>query len=191
MATIIGIYTRVAGVWTRCNGGTPIGFSGPATKVAGVWEGDLYVASKDTIWRPVWVNIDGEISIGDATAQDFDISPYNVACGFKWLGSGGIQRDNNGSGYVAYGSWRSYDCGRDYEIYFEHESAQVASGEPTLDTWLNLTDPDTDHNLFDSKSGSGFLNRWAYYDVRIREKVSAPAGGNDIANYGMNLEAET
>lgn len=190
MATIIGIYTRVAGVWTRCNGGTPIGFSGPATKVAGVWEGDLYVASKDTTWKPVWVNIDGELSLQDVSLTDFDISPYSVSVQFDYRGDGTVYKRKGGESYSLSHNWRPYDCGRDYEIWFEYTSGATANGEPTLDTWLNLTDPDTDTNIFSSKSGSGFLFQTSLYTVRIREKVSAPSSGNDIGTCEMKLEAE-
>lgn len=190
MPTQVGIFVRVAGVWERQTGGTPIGFGGVNIKVSGDWEPLVVGYTYTSVWQATWTNIDGDLNLPGGSSDDFDISPYNVTSGFRFFGSGKIQRDNNGNGFQDWGTWWYYANGRDYEIWFEYDSGHHISNEPTLNTWLNFTDPETNHWLYDSESGSGFLFTTGYYTVRVREKVSAPAGGNDLGVYDISLTAE-
>lgn len=192
MATVVGIFTRVAGVWERVNAGTPEGFAGPHVYQSGAWENTVvdYV-NITTVWLPCWVNIDGELNFLDLTSTDFDLSPYNTSSLIDVNGDGTLDKKSFGSTQNGIANWRTYDCGREYEIMWSHDAFDNANvEEPTLDTWLNLTDPSTTSSIIGSHSGTGFLFFKAHYLVRIREKVSAPAGGNDLAFLKLQEDAE-
>ena len=191
-ANQIGLYTRVAGVWERVNAGTPEGFSGPQVKNAGVWKNSVVVhAQASAVWRICWVNIDGEINVGAYTASDFDISPYNVDAYIDINSDGSVDRKNFGTVANNYSNWRQYDCGRDYQYYVERSSPFGDAGylfaEPALTTWTDLTGTIT---FGGSRSGSGNLFLRYNWNVKIREKVSAPSSGNDIGTVFLFLEAE-
>lgn len=193
-ATPIGTYVKDLGVWKRANGGTPVGFSGPQVRDAGVWKNCILVDCRDSeSWGYyAWVNIDGELSVNDFNVTDIDYgSPWSVGAGFRVNADGDYDKYTGTFGWTANGRWRDYDCGREYEVKFERTSGTTPDSEPTLNTWLNLTDPDTNHFVQDNNSGTTqFFNRQIIYDVRIREKVSAPAGGNDIGTITLTQSAE-
>ena len=189
-ATVVGVYTRVAGVWERCNDGTPVGFSGPQTRVAGVWENCVTVETKESnVWKVCWVNIDGELSLGNIDSTDFDLSPYSLYTEVEYQSDGDITYYNFGNN-TGTSSWRPYDCGREYEIKFERQAGATADHEPTLNTWLDLTDPATNHDIWDSQVGTGYYAKSGEYLVRIREKVTAPSAGNDSGVYSYEMFAE-
>ena len=198
MAAIeVGVYTRVAGVWERCNDGTPTGFSGPQTRVAGVWENCVTVETKQSNnWEICWVNIDGEIDIqvlldfgSDAT------SPYSSTCQaiFESDGDFGFRSYNNNAAAPGYtyrsDQWRKYDCGRDYQIKWEEDNSSGGvsfSRSPTLaeNTWADLSTTYTFTGTLNT--GTSFGNGSYGFTVRIREKVSAPSAGNDSASISWN-----
>jgi hypothetical protein len=187
----IGVYTKQAGVWERCNAGSPEGFAGVAIHTGLSFANADWVETKvSSVWTVTWTNIDGEINLPAMTAADFDISPYNLLAELSYKGDGEIWRNHFGSGLSYSTNWRDYDCGRDYEIYFEHDQNFTASTDPVLDSWLDLTDPDTDHLFSDADSGTGFLDRKSWYFTKLREKVSAPAGGHATATTRLSLLAE-
>lgn len=192
MATEVGIYVRQAGVWERANAGTPEGFSGPQ-----VHSGSVFVNSSNvrtyasSVWNYCWVNIDGEINLLNYTCNDFDLSPYSLSAWFRFNNDGTIDRKNFGTVTDTYANWRTYDCGRDYEIKFEAASPGNYDEPLTTGSWLNLTNPAAGPYIVGaSKSGIGFLNVSEVQDVRIREKVSAPAGGNDIGTMTSIISSE-
>lgn len=193
IAPVVGVYTRALGVWERCNAGTPTGFSGPQTRVAGSWVNMLTVETKQSnVWEICWVNIDGELNVGNYFADDFDISPYNVSAYVTFQTNGNVSRLQFGQVQTYHSSWRSYDCGREYELKSELDSGGINIVEEPLprDTWLTFTDGGTAKTWWRSKSGTGFLFSDAQWTVRLREAVSAPASGNDIGTVHVDLEAE-
>lgn len=189
---VIGVYVRQAGVWERANAGTPEGFSGPQVRQSGTWQNCEVVSGKaSAVWETCWVNIDGELDVPpNVTSFDFDLSPYVLFAGVDYNGNGTIDLWQSGSLTNEYDNWRAFDCGRDYEILFEHTSGDLSEVDPTLDTWLNLTDPPTNHTFTDSQSGTGFFTKLGVYTVKIREKVSAPVGGNATGTYTFDVLSE-
>lgn len=181
MATVVGVFVRQAGVWERANGGTPTGFSGPQVRQAGVWNNCVVVESYIGGWQVSWVNIDGEISIEDnsKSASDPVGPPWSASVTFNFNGD-----DVGGE------DWRDYDCGRDYEIKFTEDlsgSWDPWTTHPTLATWLDFTDPDTDYSF--SREVSFQASFQSKMEVRIREKVSAPSAGNDVGEFTGFVEA--
>ena len=144
------------------------------------------------VWKTCWTNIANDLSLGGGSAIAFDISPYFVEAGHRFNSDGSIDRIADPGPYAFWtevGGWWDYDNGRDYEIYFDHTDFQHADTEPTLDTWLNLTSPPTNHTIYDSESGTGFYQHRSRYLVTIREKVGAGAG-DDSGTFNTTLEAE-
>ena len=191
-AKLIGVYARVAGVWQRINGGVPEAFSGPQVK-SGAWHNcDWVKAMASSTWQVTWANINGELSMPTVIlAEDFDISPYNVAAYVHYNANGSIDRKHNGTIYNNYSSWRDYDNGRDIQYHVledtNYNGANV-NQQPTKGQWLDFTST----LIFDcSKSGSGFLfydDGWAVY---TRDKVRAdPLGSVPRGDVDISLEAE-
>jgi hypothetical protein len=192
LPTTVGIYVRQGGVWERANAGTPTGFSGPQVRQAGVWENASSVQTKVSgTWEFGWVNIDGEINLQDVFTSDFDVSPYTLSAFIRYNPDGTIDRKHNGTITNDYTQWRYYDCGREYEIWFETSiGSSYITSEPTLDTWLTFTDGGTSKSVATDDTGIGFFVDIAEWTVRIREAVSAPAGGNDLGNARCTISAE-
>jgi hypothetical protein len=190
-ATPIGVFTRVAGVWERVNAGTPEGFSGPQVRQGGSWSNALNVQGYASGWNYCWVNIDGEISFNTAQASDFDISPYTVQADLRFQTDGSIDRLHNDTVTTEYSQWRFYDCGREYEIYFDRTTpGTYVTAEPTLTTWLTFTDGGSQKVVSSGATGIGFFVGIERWDVKFRESVSAPAGGNDEGVATLTLSAE-
>lgn len=190
-ATVIGVYTRVAGVWERVNAGTPEGFSGPQTRQGGTWENAANVRTRQSgVWEFSWTNIDGELNAKNESAFDFDLSPYNLSAWLRYNGDGSMDRKHNGTITNGFSSWRPFDCGREYEIYFEDADPGNRELSLTRNTWLALTDPSTNYIVGSSADGSGYLFSTETQLVRIREKVSAPSLGNDSATITTEINAE-
>lgn len=192
-ATVVGVFVRQGGTWQRANGGTPTGFSGPQVRDGGLWRNCLTVETYQSGWKICWVNIDGELSVGEYSRSDFDISPYSVAAGVQFTPDGDVETRVLGGSWTDTGSnWRIYDCGRDYEFYSEYDSGPTGDivAEPTRDTWLNFTSTSTTHTYEKSDSGTGFLNSRTDWSIRIRESVSAPSAGNDTGTVWIRLDAE-
>lgn len=198
---VIGVYVRQAGVWERANAGTPEGFSGPQVYQTG-WKNCVEVRAKaSSVWQYSWVNIDGEINLSaqSAVAEEISVGPtWFIEGGFQFQNDGEIFRQQNPGTpnetvWTYRANWRNYDCGRDYEIKFERSSGIPADTEPGLDTWLNFTNPASGpYEVYESESG---VTDETYifgnvYNVRIREKVSAPAAGNDNALFTITLTVQ-
>ena len=203
-ATEIGIYTRQAGVWERCNAGTPEGFSGPQVRQGGTWQNIVVgYAKASAVWKECWVNIDGEIELSNVfTLFASDTSGPSYQCTCQWYfdsdGSFLYRAYNNNNPPPTYtevsGEWRKFDNGRTYQIWYDitdQSGPATWSTSPSLaeTTWDDL---DTDQLLqfqdtyFDTNP---FFSRISSvsFTVRIREKVSAPSGGNDTATMGGNI----
>lgn len=188
---IVGAYVRDAGVWKRANAGTPEGFSGPQVYKSAAWENSLVVyGNASAAWQTCWVPIPGELNFQNFTSSDFDLSPYTLDTLGRIRGDGGLDRLVGGSLLSNFAHWRLRDCGREYECYIEHNGGSTSDTTPTLSTWLALTDPDTDHVISDTETGTGVFFKNGSYLVKLREKISAPAGGNTSAVYSFEMSAE-
>lgn len=187
---VIGTYVRQGGVWERANAGTPEGFSGPQVRQGGTWHNALRVYGKASgVWQTCWVNIDREIELGNFLEDDLDVfnPPFFCRVDFWVNGDGTVDSDTENSTpntRSEIGTWRDYDCGREYEIKLEEDTGPgffAWTTHPPLDTWIALTDPSTDRQFGFESTSPGV--RQAKMLVRIREKVSAPSGGNDSGNF--------
>lgn len=187
---VVGVHTRVAGTWERVNGGTPEGFSGPQVHNGTSFVNSVVVYGYDSAaWQTTWVNIDGEINIVDKMTFSSDTSgpPWLSFVKYFMEADGGLDVHTNNFGRFEFAHWRSFDCGREYEIKFTRTGSNAWTFPPVEDTWLDFTDPVTNHE-FENRVQATII-RITTMDVRIREKVSAPAGGNDIAEMQAEVEA--
>lgn len=192
---VIGTYVRQGGVWERANAGTPEGFSGPQVRQGGVWENALIVYAKaSAVWQTCWVNIDGELELAPQSRNSFDFfsPPFFSRVDFWFNGDGTIDAASvNGTpgSRAEVATWRDFDCGREYEIKFDEDISGFNdpwTTHPTLDTWIALTDPSTDRQFALENNSPG--ERHAEMDVRIRETVSAPVGGNEQGLFEATCE---
>jgi hypothetical protein len=192
---VIGLWTYhfSSGGWDRCNGptGTSDGFEGVFVYKSAAWKNTGVAWGKAvSTWAVCWTNIDGELSVQNVSATDFDLSPYSMTAWFRYNGDGTIDRRNNSSTITNWSHWRLFDNGRDYEIKFDAASPGSVAFSPTTGVWDDLTSPVRNSQLGSVKSGTGFWFSTEEQDVRIREKVTAPAGGNDIGTVTTTLDAE-
>lgn len=185
---VIGAFVRVAGVWERAQKGTPEGFAGVA-----VHSGSVFVNTRDVYgyasgFQVVWTSIDGELNAQDRSVFKFLFigTPKSAEAGLAWRPDGSIDEKKNVQNAVPGGfttfnidNWRQYDMTRDYEIKFDFVSGDHVTVEPTLNTWLNLTSPAASHELT-ARLFNTTGDEEGTYDIRFREKISAPASGNDI-----------
>ena len=194
-AKLIGVYARQAGVWERCNGGTPTGFSGPQVKATGSWRNCDWVHGKaSSAWQVTWTNINGEVpapDMGNFYSEDFDFSPYVLFASMIIKSNGSVTRSINGTTQSDYTSWRDYDCGRAKEWHVLRDtnySGTYNTTEPTLSTWSNVSGSLT----FEcERSGTGFFNYddgWAFY-VRDTERAD-PLGSVPRGDVDIHLDAE-
>lgn len=185
MTAAIGIFYRTGGVWKRVDP--------PSVRVSGAWKEMVRTYVKVSgVWKTCWTNIANDLSLVGATAWSFDISPYSVSAGHRFNSDGTVDRiawPGTYQFWTEVDNWLDYDNGREYEIYFDHILYAHADTEPTLDTWLNLTEPPTNHTISDSESGVGYYQKRTRYLVKIREKVGAGAG-DDSGTFNTTLEAE-
>lgn len=196
MADVVGIYVRVAGIWERVNGGTPIGYSGPQVRQAGNWENVDIALTYTTFWRGIWANIDGEIGVGNLLIRSEDFSAPALTKVQYWINSNGSIDGQAIPGSPASRSsistWRQFDVGREYEARFE----EVLSGSfvawdnhPGLNVWGNLTDPATGYTYdYEVSSQASRENRMIF---KVREKVTAPFVGHDQGNHDTFLDSDT
>lgn len=197
LPTVIGVYSRQAGVWERANGGTPAGFRGVYSRQGGVWEPCSPVYARASgVWEYCWLTVDGEIDLVNFSKFSFDFGSPGSARVDYWLNYDGTidGRALPGipTGREEIGQWRYYDNGREYQIKFEEDISPFFTDpwtvHPTLDTWLNWTSISTDYTFYKSVGGatSGAAQSGMY--VRIRETVGAAAGGNDIGEFKATVE---
>lgn len=188
-AKVIGVYVYQGG-WKRANAGTPTGYAG-CFVYSGGWQNCNFVHANNGAWQVTWCNINGELSPTNYQATDFDISPWNLTAEIEFQTDGSMDRINNGVNQDNYATWRTYDCGRDYQYYVERSTPfDLGTGlysEPTLNTWLDM-----ELLRFGwARSGTGFfLQKENNWNVKFREKVSAPAAGHETGTVRLNPEAE-
>ena len=179
----IGIWVNVSSVWKRVEP--------PHIRVSGVWKEVTGVWVKASgVWKRCYANIDGEIEVSNLQIFVFDTgSPFDSTAGLRWNGDGTIDKQDKppDAGWVDNTSqWRLFDMGRDYEIRFRYSSGDHVDTEPTLNTWLDLTDPSTTHTLLHNKTNLGVEE--GIYNVDVREKITAPAGGNDTGTATLKID---
>lgn len=195
-ATVIGVWVHNGSGWVRANGGTPEAFSGPQVKNSGLWKNCQWVhANASSVWKVCWTNINGEITggstVGNWTAEDFDISPYVVNCYVDINADGSIDRLNNGTVFNNYSKWRDYDCGRTIQFHCLEDvnySVNYVTNQPTKGVWFDFTVT----QVFSATAiGTGFLfwdSGWATY---YRDKVRAdPLGSVPRGDVDLDLGAE-
>lgn len=186
-AIVIGIYTRQAGVWQRCNGGTPGGFSGPQVNAGGTWFNCDDVHYYAGAWQYVWRNINGEIGPGFYSASDSSVgSPWSVDCWISPQIDGSVDRKHNQSTQTNWSSWRLYDCGRSYQWYFSRAGgATYVIDEPPLLVW---NAPHNNGRCWISNSGTGFFGTtktWTFY-VRNTPYTAT----QEVGTIQLQLDAE-
>lgn len=188
---VIGVYVYKGGSWQRANAGTPTGYSGPQVRQAGVWNNCIRVRARaSSVWQYCWVNIDGEINITtqDNTSIDFSFDPPYSARVDYWINDDGTVdvRADPGSypTRTEVSSWRNYDCGRTYQYRFIENGPDLWTYHNTLNTWADISgDPAFGVSITFAGDASCSMT------VGIREKVSAPAGGHDSANFYADVSA--
>ena len=188
IAKTIGVYVYQGG-WQRANAGTPTGYAGVSV-VSGGWQNIIFAHANNGSWQVTWCNINGELSPTSYSATDFDISPYSISCEVQINTNGSVDRINDGANQDNIATWRTYDCGRDYQYYVERstpfEAAADLYAEPTLNTWLDMAT--LTFGQSDVGTGNYFdENNWV---VKFREKVSAPAGGHESGTVRLHPVAE-
>jgi len=191
-ATEIGIYSRVAGVWERMNGGASSdGFDGVNVHTGSVFVDHCFVEVYNSGWLASWTTIDGELSFLDDHWNEFDFSsPFYSEVVWHIRSNGDVQISDNNWNNLSRGSWRTYDCGREYEVKFtETIGGQYTAWDshPTLNTFLDLTDAATNYEFYLARSATGIEE--AKMTVWIQEKITQ-SGGNDTAILTAKVENE-
>lgn len=193
--SVIGVFARVSGVWQRVNGGVPEGFSGPQVHNGSSFVNSVVVSGfASSAWRTTWVNIDGEIGVFDKLLTSLDFAAPGSAKAQYWVNSDGTIDGQAIPGAPAsrteIATWRQFNVGRDYAALF----SEVLTGgfaawdtHPTLNVWTSLTNPNNDFTYSAEELVFQQENRMLF---KVREKVSAPVGGNDQAFYDTDLQVD-
>lgn len=189
-ATPIRIWVHNGTGWQSATGGTPVGYSGVHVYQTG-WQNCQRVYNYTTSWQTNWADLDNQTSPNTFTVSDFDLgTPWNTGVGFRLLGDGSVDKYTNDTNWVGTSNWWDYDMGYEFEVKFTRDSGVAADTEPTLNTWLALTDPSTTRTVQDLNSGSTVFNRTQVYTYSIREKSTAPATGHESATVTLEQSAE-
>ena len=170
---VIGVYTRVAGVWERVNGDPGIaGTHTPFVRQGGTWyETDLIYGKVSAVWQVCHANIFYEISGDDYTLvdRDFDGPGYLARADFWVRSDGTIDGAGEGESAFQVAVWRDYDTGRDWELQLTESGTNWSSHPALAPTWLNLTDPSTDSTFYVS---TNLVDKYSIMDCVFREKLS-------------------
>lgn len=190
-AKTIGVYVYQGG-WKRANAGTPTGYAGVSV-FSGGWQNIIFAHAYASGWQVCWCNINGELSPTAYSATDFDLSPWNLVAEVEIQPDGSVDRINNSLNQDNIATWRTYDCGRDYQYYVERSTPFTLSeggiyAEPTLNTWIDIS---VVIRFGWSDNGTGFMiNKENNWNIKFREKVSAPAGGHETGTIRLHPVAE-
>jgi len=181
-ATQVSLQTRVASVWTMV--------LQPHVKVSGTWLPCKQVFVKASgVWRTSWTDIPREVALGNRTVTAADPVPaFDTHAGFRLLANGDLQqlRDPPSAGYASVSSWRNWKVNdREYDARFERVSGTF-DVVPTEDSWIALTSPATTRTVQNDRTTSG--NESGTETVKVRETVTAPAGGDAQGNWTVNIE---
>ena len=184
-AVQVSLQTRVASVWTMV--------LQPHVKVTGTWRPckQVYVRAGG-VWRTSWADIAREGVLGNRTSSAFDlVAPFDTHAGFRLLANGDLQqlKDPPSAGYASVSSWRNWIVNdREWEARFERVSGTLDI-VPTEDAWIALTSPATTRTVQNDRTTSG--SEVGIETVKIRETVTAPAGGDDQGNWTVDVENGT
>lgn len=194
MPTLIGVYVHNGASFVRANAGIPEGFSGPQVHNGSSFVNAEVVSAYASGWKTAWVNIDGEVGVFDQLLTSLDFAAPGSAKAQYWVNSDGTIDGQAipGSPVIRteISTWRNFDVGRDYEALF----SEVLTGgfeawdtHPTLNVWTSLTNPDNDFTYIGEETVFQQENRMLF---KVREKVSAPVGGNDQAFHDTDLQVD-